>query len=596
MRPGGRWRRRGRRRVARLRRGSRAPPALARGARSITGGRRPSRAHHRPPRRSGRVARAGMIDEARATCCGRQRGLTATAELADLRGEVALAVADLGAPASARRAEVLRGLEDALAAVEGVDPDLEARLTARLARELQHSVAADRPRAGPPERAGDRPRSGRSGSRHAPDLPARPPRRAVDPGTSRRSGSSSPGRSSPWPSAPATTSAWRRGTCSWRTRCSRAARRPSSRRSRRAFGCSIGSASPATATPPPPGERRCCCSGATSRPPRPPSRTLQPWVASIREPDAENVRMSQRLELVRARAAARRAPAVRGGGDRALDRSADELARHRRRLLRSRRRPDGGPPPRGDRRRPRVVAQQIGRTSGPSACGSSPWPPIALDDRPLCEELLADLAPIAATCGVNGAVVAFAGSHGHVAGLLATHLGEPRPPPSSPTLPRSTNGSALPRSSPSSAAQRPAQATAAARAFPELTAREEEVLVAHRPGQVERRDRGRAGGQPRDRAQPHHPDLPEAAGAHAARRRSSEHGRQGWYDATAPWIEPCGRRSGFYSRFYSAARYGPAWTGTSGRHRRAPSQLSDTIGDGSDRAVTGFESLITRRS
>ena len=38
-----------------------------------------------------------------------------------------------------------RALQDALASVEGVDPDLEARLTARLARELHHSVAADRP-------------------------------------------------------------------------------------------------------------------------------------------------------------------------------------------------------------------------------------------------------------------------------------------------------------------------------------------------------------------------------------------------------------------------------------------------------------------
>ena len=56
-----------------------------------------------------------------------------------------------------------------------------------------------------------------------------------------------------------------------------------------------------------------------------------------------------------------------------------------------------------------------------------------------------------------------------------------------------------------------------------------------------------------------------------------------------------GRRSGFYSRFYSAARYGPVWTGTSGRHRRAPSQLS-TIGDGSGRAVTRYDALITRRS
>jgi DNA-binding CsgD family transcriptional regulator len=48
---------------------------------------------------------------------------------------------------------------------------------------------------------------------------------------------------------------------------------------------------------------------------------------------------------------------------------------------------------------------------------------IALDDRATCGELLGDLAPIATTCGVNGAFVAFAGSHGHVAGLLAAHLG-----------------------------------------------------------------------------------------------------------------------------------------------------------------------------
>ncbi len=51
---------------------------------------------------------------------------------------------------------------------------------------------------------------------------------------------------------------------------------------------------------------------------------------------------------------------------------------------------------------------------------------IALGDRSMCAELLADLAPIAGTCGVNGAVVAFAGSHGHAAGLLAAHLGDVR--------------------------------------------------------------------------------------------------------------------------------------------------------------------------
>jgi hypothetical protein len=36
---------------------------------------------------------------------------------------------------------------------------------------------------------------------------------------------------------------------------------------------------------------------------------------------------------------------------------------------------------------------------------------------------LSGLEPLAGTCGVNGAVVAFAGSHAHTAGLLATALG-----------------------------------------------------------------------------------------------------------------------------------------------------------------------------
>jgi hypothetical protein len=44
---------------------------------------------------------------------------------------------------------------------------------------------------------------------------------------------------------------------------------------------------------------------------------------------------------------------------------------------------------------------------------------LALDNRDLCRQLLEDLRPIAGSCGVNGAVVAFAGSHGHTAGLLA---------------------------------------------------------------------------------------------------------------------------------------------------------------------------------
>jgi hypothetical protein len=48
---------------------------------------------------------------------------------------------------------------------------------------------------------------------------------------------------------------------------------------------------------------------------------------------------------------------------------------------------------------------------------------IALDERELCEALLTDVEPLVATCGVNGAVVAFGGSHAHTAGLLAAALG-----------------------------------------------------------------------------------------------------------------------------------------------------------------------------
>jgi hypothetical protein len=50
---------------------------------------------------------------------------------------------------------------------------------------------------------------------------------------------------------------------------------------------------------------------------------------------------------------------------------------------------------------------------------------VHLDDRDLATELFEDLRPLADTCGVNGAVVAFAGSHSHTAGLLATVIGQP---------------------------------------------------------------------------------------------------------------------------------------------------------------------------
>jgi hypothetical protein len=48
---------------------------------------------------------------------------------------------------------------------------------------------------------------------------------------------------------------------------------------------------------------------------------------------------------------------------------------------------------------------------------------IALGHDALCRQLLADLLPVASTCGVSGAVVSFSGSHAHTASLLSAALG-----------------------------------------------------------------------------------------------------------------------------------------------------------------------------
>jgi hypothetical protein len=52
---------------------------------------------------------------------------------------------------------------------------------------------------------------------------------------------------------------------------------------------------------------------------------------------------------------------------------------------------------------------------------------IALADRPLCRRLLDDLMPVAETCAVNAALVCFMGAHAHRIGLLHAALGEAEP-------------------------------------------------------------------------------------------------------------------------------------------------------------------------
>ncbi len=64
-------------------------------------------------------------------------------------GRVALGFQRLGARFAMPREAVVGVLEDAVAAVQGTGTSLEAQLAAALARELRHSVPAERPRAGP---------------------------------------------------------------------------------------------------------------------------------------------------------------------------------------------------------------------------------------------------------------------------------------------------------------------------------------------------------------------------------------------------------------------------------------------------------------
>ena len=94
------------------------------------------------------IARAGqpavarqLLEDARQLA----RGLGDAGRL----GAVALGIQRLGARFAMPRDDTIAVLEEARAAVADSDPGLAAQLTASLARELHHSVPAQRPRAGP---------------------------------------------------------------------------------------------------------------------------------------------------------------------------------------------------------------------------------------------------------------------------------------------------------------------------------------------------------------------------------------------------------------------------------------------------------------
>jgi hypothetical protein len=147
----------------------------------------------------------------------------------------------------------------------------------------------------------------------------------------------------------------------------------------------------------------------------------------IGEPDAGNVRMSQLLGLVRARRdpdrlRATAAEAVRwwvgvpshahavAAGFLALTGDPDDLAAARRAL-------------------DTVVALDAWRADRSYLwsvfVGEMTTAAVRLGDRDVCAALLAELEPVADACGVNGALVCFTGSNAHWAGLLAAALDRP---------------------------------------------------------------------------------------------------------------------------------------------------------------------------
>jgi tetratricopeptide (TPR) repeat protein len=145
----------------------------------------------------------------------------------------------------------------------------------------------------------------------------------------------------------------------------------------------------------------------------------------IGEPDTGNVRMSQLLGLVRARGEPRRlrataAEAIRwwvgvpshahavAAGFLALAGEPGDLDAARRAL-------------------DTVVALGTWRDDRSYLwsvfVGGMATAAVRLGDRGICAELLAELEPLADDCGVNGALVCFMGSNAHWAGILASALG-----------------------------------------------------------------------------------------------------------------------------------------------------------------------------
>lgn len=336
--------------------------------------------------------------------------------------QVALAIASLGAQFAVRRDDIVRRLEHARSRVGAAGDVWEARLTATLARELQHSVPEDRPRAGPlseqalevGRRAGDgvtlltcllarhdvlwTPGAGAEREAVAREIVEV----AVGLGDDERHGEGL---------LLLANALLEQGSPAYEAALDRSL-------------AVLGSLEQAqhrytTVT------RRACVALVQGRLDDAEQLIVEAAALGdrIREPDTGNVRMSQQLELTRARGRPEdlRAFAVAaiahwtGAPVHAHAVAAGFFARA------------------GDLDRARQHVDAVVDLGTWRGDRSYLWSvfvrelavaAIALDDRELAGQLLEDLLPLAGGCGVNGAVVAFAGSHAHTAGLLAAALAD----------------------------------------------------------------------------------------------------------------------------------------------------------------------------
>ncbi len=336
---------------------------------------------------------------------------------------IALAVTRLGATFATRRDDVIAELEAAITAVRGTNIALEAQVTAALARELQHSVASDRPRAEP--------------------LSARALELGHEAGDTETLIACLLARHD---------LLWTPGRAEERVEVAHAivgAAEGAGDVERHAEGllllanalleCGSGAALQALET--------SVASFEELRRPRHRYVALSRRAAlalirgdldgaeeliegaaelgdHILEPDSQNVRMSQRLELIRtlndpdvlARFASEAVEHWRGAPIHANVVAAGFLTRA------------------GDldgAKRHVTTVLDLGTWSAERSYLWSVFmrelavAAVGLEDQDLCQQLLDEVLPVKDTCGVNGACVAFAGAHAHTAALLSMAIGLP---------------------------------------------------------------------------------------------------------------------------------------------------------------------------